>query len=57
MQGGGVMLVYDITNQKSFDSITSSKWHRVRNSVKLLINSLCISTSWLHHKGYWLVTR
>ena len=23
---GGIMLVYDVTNQKSFDTITSSKW-------------------------------
>ena len=22
----GIMLVYDVTNQKSFDTITSSKW-------------------------------
>ena len=23
---GGIMLVYDVTNQQSFDTITSSKW-------------------------------
>ena len=41
---GGIMLVYDVTNQKSFDTITSSKWLRPV-SVSMISHSLHIFIS------------
>ena len=40
----GIMLVYDVTNQKSFDTITSSKWLRPV-SVSMISHSLHIFIS------------
>ena len=42
---GGIMLVYDVTNQKSFDTITSSKWLRPV-SVSMISHSLHIFISY-----------
>ena len=40
----GIMLVYDVTNQKSFDTITSSKWLQPV-SVSMISHSLHIFIS------------
>ena len=42
---GGIMLVYDVTNQKSFDTITSSKWLQPV-SVSMISHSSHISISY-----------
>ena len=41
----GIMLVYDVTNQKSFDTITSPKWLRPV-SVSMISHSLHIFISY-----------
>ena len=35
----GIMLVYDVTNQKSFDTIKSSKWLQPVNVSSMIIHS------------------
>ena len=49
---GGIMLVYDVTNQKSFDTITSSKWLRPV-SVSIISHSSQIFISILQYRGYY----
>ena len=49
---GGIMLVYDVTNQKSFDTITSSKWLQPVN-VSMINHCSHICISILQYRGYY----